>query len=132
MKVNPWSDAAQLMKTKPVALLSAHERMPFAVTPLFPYLTRLPSSRPAGERGRVKRWRCVPGRHHGQGAVPRDGIPGHAQTARHAARASWRGVAVQRGAMTALEPSYVSARDCFRWSPLLSNWAERPNRQRLV
>ena len=43
VKVNPWSDAVQLMKTKPVALLSAREKMPFAVTPVFPYLTRLPS-----------------------------------------------------------------------------------------
>jgi hypothetical protein len=43
VKVNAWSDAVQLMKTKPVALLSAREKMPFAVTPVFPYLTLLPS-----------------------------------------------------------------------------------------
>jgi len=43
VKVNSWSDAVQLMKTKPVALLSAREKMPFAVTPVFPYLTLLPS-----------------------------------------------------------------------------------------
>jgi len=43
VKVNAWSDAVQLMKTNPVALLSAREKMPFAVTPIFPYLTRLPS-----------------------------------------------------------------------------------------
>lgn len=42
VKVNPWTDAAELMKTKPVALVSAREKMPFEITPLFPYLTRLP------------------------------------------------------------------------------------------
>jgi hypothetical protein len=43
LKVDSWSDAVELMKTKPVALLSAREKMPFEITPLFPYLTRLPS-----------------------------------------------------------------------------------------
>ena len=43
VKVDPWSDAAELLKTKPAALLSAREKMPFQITPLFPYLTRLPS-----------------------------------------------------------------------------------------
>lgn len=43
VKVDPWSDTVQLMKTKPVALVSAREKMPFEVTPLFPYLTRLPA-----------------------------------------------------------------------------------------
>jgi hypothetical protein len=43
VKVDSWSDAVELMKTKPLALLSAREKMPFEVTPLFPYLTRLPS-----------------------------------------------------------------------------------------
>jgi hypothetical protein len=45
VKVDAWSDAAELMKTKPTALLSAREKMPFQITPLFPYLTRLPSQR---------------------------------------------------------------------------------------
>jgi hypothetical protein len=43
VKVDPWSDAAWLMKAKPVALVSAREKMPFEITPLFPYLTRLQS-----------------------------------------------------------------------------------------
>ena len=42
VKVDPWSDAAELMKSKPVALLSAREKMPFEIAPLLPYLTRLP------------------------------------------------------------------------------------------
>jgi len=40
MKVNPWSDKLELVKAKPVALLSAREKMPFEVTPVFLYLTR--------------------------------------------------------------------------------------------
>jgi hypothetical protein len=40
IKVDPWSNEAMMAKTKPVALLSAREKMPFEVTPFFPYLTR--------------------------------------------------------------------------------------------
>jgi hypothetical protein len=41
IKVDPWSNEAGLAKTKPVALLSAREKMPFEVTPVFPYLMRM-------------------------------------------------------------------------------------------
>jgi hypothetical protein len=41
IKVDPWSDRAQMSKAKPVALLSAREKMFFEVTPVFPYLTRV-------------------------------------------------------------------------------------------
>jgi len=40
VKVDPWSDRAELLKAKPVPLLSAREKMPFEVTPFMPYLTR--------------------------------------------------------------------------------------------
>jgi Zn-dependent protease with chaperone function len=40
IKVDPWSNDASLAKTKPVALVSAREKMPFEVTPVFPYLLR--------------------------------------------------------------------------------------------
>src|SRR5262249_42876768 len=40
MQVDPWNDKLQLVKTKPVALLSAREKMPFEVTPGFLILTR--------------------------------------------------------------------------------------------
>jgi hypothetical protein len=43
VKVDPWNGGVELMKTKPEALLSAREKMPFQITPLFPYLARLPS-----------------------------------------------------------------------------------------
>jgi len=44
IKIDPWSNQATLAKTKPVALLSAREKMPFEVTPVFPYLMRIPTS----------------------------------------------------------------------------------------
>src|SRR5271168_571392 len=41
IRVDPWSDQAELSKAKPVALESAREKMEFEITPFFPYLTRL-------------------------------------------------------------------------------------------
>jgi hypothetical protein len=41
VRVDPWSNQTELAKTKPVALVSAREKMPFEVTPVFPYLTRV-------------------------------------------------------------------------------------------
>jgi hypothetical protein len=38
--VDPWTARITMQKTKPVALLSAREKMPFEVTPFYPYLTR--------------------------------------------------------------------------------------------
>ena len=38
--VDPWSARIELIKTKPVALTSAREKMPFEVTPVYLYLTR--------------------------------------------------------------------------------------------
>ena len=40
VKVDPWTDQLELVKTKPVAILAATEKMPFEVTPFFPFLTR--------------------------------------------------------------------------------------------
>jgi len=44
IKLDPWSSRIELVKTKPVALTSASEKMPFEVTPFFPYLTRITNS----------------------------------------------------------------------------------------
>lgn len=41
IKVDPWSDLAELSKAKPVALTSSREKMEFEITPFFPYITRL-------------------------------------------------------------------------------------------
>jgi hypothetical protein len=48
IKLDPWSDQVELEKAKPVALASAREKMPFEITPFFPYLTRL--STPGSEK----------------------------------------------------------------------------------
>src|SRR5260370_1505110 len=40
VKIDPWNAELSLMKSKPVALLSPRDKMPFEVTPLVPYLTR--------------------------------------------------------------------------------------------
>src|SRR5271169_3313660 len=40
VKLDPWTDKVELLKSKPVPLLSAREKMPFEVTPFMPFLTR--------------------------------------------------------------------------------------------
>jgi hypothetical protein len=40
LKLDPWTDRVELLKAKPVPLLSAREKMPFEITPFMPYLTR--------------------------------------------------------------------------------------------
>jgi hypothetical protein len=46
IKLDPWSNKVELLKTKPVALNSPREKMPFEVTPFFPYLSRLAAPGP--------------------------------------------------------------------------------------
>jgi hypothetical protein len=41
IRVNPWNNQIEINKAKPVQLLTAREKMPFEVTPVFPHLTRL-------------------------------------------------------------------------------------------
>ncbi|MGB8474148.1 MAG: M48 family metalloprotease [Candidatus Acidiferrum sp.] len=41
VKMDPWNDTLQLIKSKPVAgIVAEREKMPFEVTPFMPYLTR--------------------------------------------------------------------------------------------
>jgi len=47
VKVDPWSDAVELVKSKGVSLVTAREKMPFEVTRLFSYLTRFGGSEQA-------------------------------------------------------------------------------------
>ena len=47
VKVNPWDDKAEMVKTAPVAITSARDKMPFEVTPFFPRLTRFGATAPA-------------------------------------------------------------------------------------
>lgn len=53
IKVDPFNNEVVISKNKPVAILSAREKMPFEVTPMFPYLTRLsaPAAKPASGDG---------------------------------------------------------------------------------
>ena len=41
IKLNPWDNRVEMVKSQPVALSSAREKMPFEVTPFLPRLTRL-------------------------------------------------------------------------------------------
>ncbi len=44
VKINPWDDKAEMVKTAPVAITSARDKMPFEVTPFFPRLSRFGSN----------------------------------------------------------------------------------------
>ena len=46
VKVNPWDDKAEMVKTAPVAITSARDKMPFEVTPFFPRLSRYGGNMP--------------------------------------------------------------------------------------
>jgi hypothetical protein len=43
VKVDPWNDKLELIKSKPVGTVAEREKMPFEVTPFMPYLTRFGS-----------------------------------------------------------------------------------------
>ncbi len=45
--VDPWSDRIEMLKSQPVRPLSAAEKMPFEVSPFFPFLKRLNSQEQA-------------------------------------------------------------------------------------
>lgn len=40
VKLDPWSDKLELIKSKPVGTVAEREKMPFEITPFMPYLTR--------------------------------------------------------------------------------------------
>ncbi|MGB8543318.1 MAG: M48 family metalloprotease [Candidatus Acidiferrales bacterium] len=40
IKLDPWSDRLELLKNKPVQIASSWEKMPFGLTPFYPYITR--------------------------------------------------------------------------------------------
>jgi len=45
IRIDPWDNRIELLKTKPVNLVSASEKMQFEIAPIFLYLTRQESSR---------------------------------------------------------------------------------------
>src|SRR5271169_513533 len=43
VKIDPWNDKLELIKSKPIGTVAEREKMPFEVTPFMPYLTRFGS-----------------------------------------------------------------------------------------
>jgi len=46
VKINPWSDRVEFIKTKPVPIRLASEKIPFEITPVYPYLKRVQDAPP--------------------------------------------------------------------------------------
>jgi hypothetical protein len=51
VKINPWDDKAEMVKTSPVAITSARDKMPFEVTPFYPRLNRFTGAVPSATPG---------------------------------------------------------------------------------
>jgi hypothetical protein len=47
IKLDPWSDRLEMIKSKPVGTVAEREKMPFEVTPFMPYLVRYGSDKPS-------------------------------------------------------------------------------------
>jgi hypothetical protein len=43
VKIDPWADKLELLKSKPIGNVAEREKMPFEITPFMPYLTRFGS-----------------------------------------------------------------------------------------
>ncbi|PYS42309.1 MAG: hypothetical protein DMG14_04385, partial [Acidobacteria bacterium] len=54
VRVDPWNAKIELMKTKPVALVSAREKMPFEVAPVYLWLSRQTVSQPQNASAAAK------------------------------------------------------------------------------
>lgn len=48
IKMDPWTDRIEISKSKAVPMLTARDKMPFEITPIFPYLTRATNAQAAG------------------------------------------------------------------------------------
>ena len=46
VKLDPWNDKLDLIKSKPIGTVAEREKMPFEVTPFMPYLTRYSTEAP--------------------------------------------------------------------------------------
>jgi hypothetical protein len=46
VKLDPWSDELQMIRSQPVGSIREREKMPFEVTPFLPYLTRQRETKP--------------------------------------------------------------------------------------
>jgi hypothetical protein len=54
VKVDPWSDVVDMLKSKAVPLYSAREKMPLEITPFYPFLSRYQSPETAAAAGGAK------------------------------------------------------------------------------
>ena len=63
VKMDPWSDKLEMIKSKPVGTIAEREKMPFEVTPFMPYLTRYGSeaSKPIAASAQPPAARAKPG-----------------------------------------------------------------------
>lgn len=48
LKLNPWTDRVEMLNAKAVPLYSAREKMPFEITPFYPFLTRYQTATASG------------------------------------------------------------------------------------
>ena len=46
IRLDPWTDRVEMLKTTPVAILSVRDKKPFGLTPFFPHLTRFGTAPP--------------------------------------------------------------------------------------
>ena len=53
IKIDPWSDKLEMLKSKPVGAMAEREKMPFEVTPFMLYLTREVNSSSAAGSGAI-------------------------------------------------------------------------------
>jgi hypothetical protein len=68
VKLDPWNDKLELIKSKPMGAIAEREKMPFEVTPFMPYLTRFgadaskPIAASAARPADVKTGEAAPGK----------------------------------------------------------------------
>ena len=60
VKLNPWNNALSLIKTKPVALLTAKDKMPFHITPFVLHLIRVEAGDTNGTASRARSPQTTP------------------------------------------------------------------------
>ncbi|HYB61362.1 MAG TPA: hypothetical protein VEH50_07770, partial [Methylomirabilota bacterium] len=53
VKMDPWSDQLEMLKSKPTGVVAEREKMPFEITPFMLYLTREPVSNSTQALGAV-------------------------------------------------------------------------------
>jgi len=68
VKMDPWNDKLEMIKSKPIGTIAEREKMPFEVTPFMPYLMRT---------GPTLRNRSPPALHSSRMPTSRPSLPSH-------------------------------------------------------